>query len=202
MNKRKLYLDLDDTYLDTETYLRNMLSANGLTVGTASVYSDYIKGCAGSFYKEILSDYSCIPKKLGADECLDIIKTEYDVVFVSCYTTEEERVAKEMFAKECETPIILCSDFDKSNIDMGDGIMLDDTPRHLLYSGIPRKNQFLMYNPYSLDEEGISDLKMFEGKVVLDWYDFTDSIMEVKEDVELRDYICKRIQGCCAGYRV
>lgn len=202
MGRRTIYLDLDDTYLDTEEYIRSMLSANGFNIGTASVYSDYIRGFASSLYKEILSDYSCIPKKVGADECLDIIKTEYDVVFLSCYTTNEEKIAKESFAKDCNTEIILCKDFDKSFVNMGNGIMFDDNPHHLIYSGLPSKNQFMMYNPYALDEDGMNDLRKFEGKIVLDWYDFTDSVMGVDEDAELREYICKRIQNCCEGYRV
>lgn len=203
MGRRTLYLDLDDTYLDTENYIRSMLTANGVPVSnTSSVYNNYTRECAGDLYKEILSDYSCIPKKIGADECLDIIKTEFDVVFLSCYTTDVEKQAKEEFAKECGIPIILCKDFDKSGIDMSNGIMLDDTPRHLVYSGLPGKNQYLMYNPYALDTEGTEDLKKFQGTIVLDWYNFMDNIMEVEEDAELRDYICKRIQDCSAGYRV
>lgn len=202
MSRKVIYLDLDDTYLDTENYIRGMLELNGVKVGTASVYSDYVKGYAGSLYKEILSDYSCIPKKVGADECLDLLRTEFDIVFVSCYTTEEEMIAKKSFAKECETEIILCKNFDKSCVNMLDGIIFDDNPRHLIYSGVPRKNQFLMYNSYALDKEGLEDLSKFEGKVVFDWYEFTDSVMGVEDDVELREYICKRIQDCCTGYRV
>lgn len=201
---RKIYLDMDDTLVDTEVYLRKVLRANGYSCPKyETVYTMYGLESVNHIFKEVLSDYSAIPKKVGAEECIRVLETEYELVFLSCYSTEYEKKAKENLALQLNKDIILCEGFKgKDTVDINGGILLDDTPRNLLFSGLPSKDQYLMYNPYALDRQGIRDYAEFKGNVVTSWYDFTDKVMEVEEDAELREYICARVQKLGKGSRV
>lgn len=200
---RKLFVDLDDTYMDTEVYIRRILKANGYNFSKKqSIYDvDVVKDFKWVF-DEVFSNYSFIPKKIGAEECLNVLETEYGIVFVSCYSTEEEKISKYKFAKECGKDIILCKDFDKSFIDMSEGIMFDDVAMHLLNSGLPSKSQYLMFNRFNVNEYWFKNYVKFNGNLVFDWYEFCDKVMEVEEDAELREYICSRIQGVNKRSRV
>lgn len=201
MSMRKLYLDLDDTYVDTESYLRKVLERNGVHCDpNSSVWDVYFRGEGRDIFKEVLSDYSAIPKKVGAEECLKILETEFEIVYVTCYLCEEERTAKINMAKEDGRNIIFCTGFDKSFVDMSDSVFIDDVPKHLINSNADGKNKYLMYNKYV---KGLSkSLMLFDGTVVFDWYDFCDKVMEVNIDVELRDSICSRVSECCKKHRV
>lgn len=201
MGMRKLYLDLDDTYVDTENYIRKVLNSNGVDCDqNESVWDVYFRGDTVDIFREILADYSAIPKKVGAEECLKILETEFEIVYVTCYICEEEHIAKLDMAKEDGREIIFCPDFDKSHIDMQEGVFIDDVPKHLINSSVKDENKYLMYNKYVKDLTKC--LMAFNGTVVFDWYDFCDKVMEVNVDAELRDSICSRIPKCIEKCRV
>ena len=70
----KLYLDIDDTLVDTEDSLRRYLSCLGID-------SDSPYDLIGTEYDELiedfLSDYHVIPMIDGARTSLKLLKTEY-----------------------------------------------------------------------------------------------------------------------------
>ncbi len=203
VDMRKLYLDIDDTYVDTEEYLRKVLESNGIECDPfESVWEIYFRGIGEDLFREVLSDYSVIPKKIGAEDCLKILETEFEIVYCTCYMFEEERLAKLRMSEEEGREIIFCRYFDKSCVDMEDNVFVDDTPKHLVNSNLKSKNQYLMYNPYALDTEGYKYLVNFKGEVVMDWFSLCDKIMEVHVDDELRDSICSRVSKCVEKCRV
>lgn len=150
-----ILLDLDDTFVKTEDLLRRMLKAEGLTVPTdESVYMLRWrnKDVYSEIMEEIFSNYENLDEKDytdGALEALNLLKTEYNVIFCSCYLNEAERVSKKRLADNLETPIILVdsSDFSKSSVDSKGKIIIDDSIEVLQNSKAKLKLQ--MFNRYN-----------------------------------------------------
>ena len=115
-----ILLDLDDTFVKTEDLFRRMIKA------------------------EDEKDYTD-----GALEALNLLKTEYNVIFCSCYLNESERASKKRLAESLETPIILVdsSDFSKSSVDSKGKIVIDDSIEVLQNSKAKLKLQ--MFNRYN-----------------------------------------------------
>lgn len=190
---KKLFLDLDDTYKDTERYLRSVLKANSLAIpkqGTA--YSLYRDIMYKDIFEMVFSDYSVIPNKEGVEENLKIVETEYEIILCSSYTTDIEKCAKQSYADGLGKEIILCggSQWDKSHVNMLGESFIDDNAEILALSNATKKIQ--MYNPYSC-----VSLKGYSGDtLVLDWFEALDQLVEVRVDEQLRERFCKRIEEC------
>lgn len=187
----KLYIDIDDTLVDTERYIRHLLKVNGLEYkDKGSVYSLMGIPEYEEIFREIMSDYSAIPYRVGALENLPLLKTEYDIILCSSSCSDYESVAKQEFAKSLDLPLILCEgdQWDKSHIDMSGAIFIDNNPDILRVSNATVKLQ--MYSPYTRIE-GTLD-------VVEDWYSVTDRLIDTggDNDAELRECLYKRIQRC------
>ena len=190
---KKLFLDLDDTYKDTERYLRSVLKANSLAIPKqGTVYRFHLDIMYKDIFEMVFSDYSVIPNKEGAEENLRILETEYEIIFCSSYTTDSEKCAKQSYADGLGKEIILCggSQWDKSHVNMLGESFIDDNARILALSNATKKIQ--MYNPYSC--VGLRD---YSGDpLVLDWFSALDHLVEVSVDEQLRERFCKRIKEC------
>lgn len=199
MEKRKLYIDLDDTFVDTEMYLRNMFNQNGFNVPeSASIYSLIDTGEYDFLFKEGMSDYILIPRMPGAEDALKILSTEYSISFVSCYSFEEEARGKKKLADALRKELILCKGR-KDHINMENAVFIDDNISHLIDSNASDEDKFLFFNIYNLrDLTSAGD--SYCGHVVSDWYEITNILMGVTgEDAELREYFRERIQKCSKG---
>lgn len=142
---KKVYLDIDDTLYDTYNYLRSLVV---MSFGT-----DYIKD--KNIYEmmeedeevkklcmNVLSDYSKIPTKAYVKDFIRLLSGKYDVVLCSMYVFDCEREAKEKLAKKLGVESILVKydkNIGKSNIDMSDGIFVDDSIKLLNSSNANRK---------------------------------------------------------------
>lgn len=200
---RNMYVDLDDTFVETEQYCRRVLSSNYIKVPlNETVYVMYGEGRERQIFNEIFRNYSVIPLKDGARECMKLLETEYNIIFCSAYTTTVEAAAKEKLAKFLGKDIILCETNEKSHVEMGSGIFVEDNPRHLVCSKCEVANQYLMYSPFTLDDEGVPYFNRFKGTTVFNWYELVDKLMGGEEDVELRKYIRERIQKFSQGDRL
>jgi hypothetical protein len=187
----KLYLDIDDTLVDTEDSLRRYLSCLG--IDSDSPY-DLIGTEYDELIEEFLSDYHVIPMIDGARTSLKLLKTEYDITLVSCYTYFNEAKAKISFAKKFGVELILCKNYDKSHVDMSDGIFIDNDEEHLKYSNAAKK--------YIFSSNGVkSQLSNIDGEFH-NWYDIVDILMGGDKDAELREYIFKRTKELYETSRV
>lgn len=219
-----LYIDLDDTYKDTERYIRKILIANGVSVPhyIKSVYSllFYDKGnryshinpvipeilslvCSEledvsseveAVFKEVMGSYSVIPNKCGAEDCLNLLKTEYDVTLFSAYTFEHERAEKEKFAKSLGVGSLIVPYGKKQEtvLEMG-GIVVDDDPS--VINELKGVERYLMYSPYSYYKVGNG------VKVVSDWYRLYDTLLEVdiaEDDIRTSIYKGIPISNRCS----
>lgn len=171
---RNLYLDLDDTVLDTSAFLGGVDLA------------DYLK--------QNTNGYSKIPYKVGALDSLRILSTKYSISFVSCYHTDNEKREKLRFARLVGVPIFLCRDYYKGSVDMSGGIFVDDDVKHLMECPLPLENSYCFCGGEAEANLGFT--------CVSSWSELCDILMEVSVDAELREYFCKRISRGCAGYRV
>lgn len=207
--KKKLFCDLDDTYLDTEAYIRSVCRSNGLpTFKGICIYDMMSIPMYTELIKEVMSDYTVIPTKVGAEECMKLIETEYDVIFISSYSEEYEAEAKRRLARKLKKPIILvCSKDDeygigdKSHVDMSGAVFIDDIMKHLTHSNASKR--ILMLNKYQSDLEEIYGGNWTANDIVVsDWYAITDELMKGDEDGNLRECICKRVSKCCKQYGV
>jgi len=186
---KKLFLDLDDTYKDTERYLRHSIKANGLPLPTnMTVYALYSNPKYAHIFDMVFGNYHVIPELEGAKEGLKLLETEFEVIFCSGCTTTEEGFSKRKLATKMGKDIILCSTdkWDKSHIDMTGSIFVDDRPDILTLSNAEQRIQ--MYNQYSCS----SILDCGGDMLVLDWYMLLDILMEVKRDEKLERSICER----------
>ena len=192
--EKVLYVDIDDTLLDTEMYVRSAFEKSGIQFNmTCSVFSYMGVEEYSSIFREAMSDYSRIPIKPGGLDALSILGTEFSIRFVSCYSYPEEAEAKRKFAGELGIPLILCRGT-KAHVDMSGGYYIDDCPRFISESNAPRKNKFLFFNLPRVVDLMLSG-KHFDCRVVSDWYDATNILMGVDErDAELREHIYQRIQ--------
>lgn len=191
---KRLFVDLDDTFLDTERYLRKILKSNGLKVPKYdTAYTLYGNEEYKQYFDMVFSNYLIIPKKLGVKENIKLLETEYDVVFCSYCTTQSEKEAKKKWADSIGKEIILCEgdDFNKSSVDMSGGIIIDDNIEVLSASNADKKLQ--MYNEYTYERTAKN------SHLVIDWFDVADQLMEVSIDEKLREYISIGIQGINSG---
>lgn len=176
--KKTIYLDLDDTVKDTERYIRRVLVSNGAKLasltGRDSIYlllhSDLYEG---KVVRECLKEWDIIPFKSCAYNVIQLLKTEYNVVFCSAYTFEEEAECKRSFARSMGCDIILCdkSCSDKSHVDMSGAIFIDDRSDILAKSNADEKYE--LYSPYFFDIYAERDLKT----KVVDWYSLASILM-------------------------
>ena len=187
---KKLFLDLDDTYKDTERYLRHIIRANGLPLpgNNMTVYALYSNPRYAHIFDMVFSNYHVIPELEGAKDNLKLLDTEYEIVFCSGCTTEEEGRSKRKLADKMGKEIILCSGdrADKSHVDMSGSIFVDDRPDILAKSNAEQRIQ--MYNPYMSD----SILDCGGDMLVLDWSMLVDILMEVKPNEDLKRSILER----------
>lgn len=188
---KKLFVDLDDTFVDTERYLRKICESNGLKVPKyETIYTLYGVDGYKPYFDMVFNNYFVIPKKQGVIENINLLETEYDIVFCTFCTTKEEKVAKKKFAESMGKDIILCEgdDFDKSSIDMSGGILIDDSIDVLKASNADKKLQ--MYNEFTYTQI------LKDCSLVVDWFDIVDQLMEVSVDEKLRDFISNGISRC------
>ena len=186
---KKLYVDLDDTFKDSEKFLRKILEANGLECPkNGSVYWRVDSSDYRPYFEMMFGNYRFIPNKEGAVENLKLLETEFEVIFCSSYINDFEAESKKKFADSLGKSIILCGgeNFDKSQVDMSDGILIDDKFEVLDASNALVKIQ--MYNPYNF--EGISE----NSTLVTNWYQIVDKLMGVDVDEDLRRDFCQGIQ--------
>lgn len=196
--KKNLYVDIDDTFVDTENYLRTMFIRNGYKVPEKLSVYEYISGGEFDFlFKEGMSDYTLIPRMPGAEDAIKILSTEFNVVFLSCCTYREEVLGKKKLARALGKELILCEGR-KSHIPMENAIFIDDNVQHLINSDAAEDNKYLFFNIYNVPD--IMANLGFSGHVVSNWYDITNKLMGVSSsDAELRRYIHKRISEFSAG---
>lgn len=187
----RLYIDIDDTLVDTERYIRQILKVNGLEYkDKGSVYSLIGIPEYEEIFRGVMSDYSVIPYRVGALENLPLLKTEYDIILCSSSYNGYESKAKEEFARSLDLPLILCegSHWDKSHVDMNSSVFVDNDPDILRVSNATVKLQ--MNSPYTRVEGALD--------VVEDWYSVTDRLIDAggESDAELRKCLCERVQRC------
>lgn len=191
-----MYVDLDDTVKDTERYIRRVIESNcgSLLKGILSVYE--LMEYENMYIKEVLSHYDAIPYKDGAKNSLDLLSTEYEIEFCSCYTYAEEAESKLAYAKSMGKKIHLVSYSecpDKSCIDMSGGIIVDDKPYVLNASKADRKFELLNRYTYNVNDERDASIE------VVNWYSLVDKLMGGVDsiDEDIRRYVCQGIQRYC-----
>lgn len=203
----KLYLDIDDTLLDTEKYLRLLLKNNFISCPeNSSVYELRGDVMAGCIVEEMLSSegYEVIPFVNGGEDGIELLKSEYEVVLVSDVVTSDEGVGKTNLAKRLGCDIILTGDAmgrSKSDIDMSDGVFVDNMPSNLFASNAKRR--ILMFSEYDLcypsERQCFSRMLREDSVTVIgDFYDLVDLLIGVDEsDAELRERVYQGIQKFC-----
>ena len=201
-NIKKIYLDLDDTLLDTESYIRFILDLRGIKIAKDLKYDIYtsIDKRVRDLLKIIFaSDYDAVPWKIGAKECFKLLETEFEIVFVSSCTTKEEEVSKKKFADKLGKKIILCSGdkWDKSHVDMSDGIFIEDNLDVLMGTNAAVKIQ--MYNPYNFHSSKCNPICPERDLLVTDWFQIIDYLMEVDISENFRRRFCEGIQNFCVS---
>lgn len=195
---QNIYLDLDDTFVDTEMYIRSVLKNNLLPVRDNTVYALRFLPIYSDIMRDVFKNYDIIPLKEDAEVSLSLLSTEYNIIFCSSYITEEEANAKKSFAKKYKKDIILCGgqNWDKSRVDMSGGIMIDDDPEALSRSNATTKIQ--VFNPYKTN--GLRYTEYLKGD------HFAENLPQAVEflmggeniygNSELRRCICERVQEC------
>lgn len=191
---RVVYLDIDDTYIETEKLIKNVCKKVGYSIDErVNAYILRDNPIVRDVVKLIMSDYSKIPKRVGAEDCLAIISTEYTVKFLSSCYSEVEIYAKKKFAEEEGKEVILCEYCSKTPdiIDLSNGIMIDDRVDVLLGANASEKYN-MKYN-YDTQEEVQQFIKE-GGTVCNNWYQLLDYLVEGEKDEEFRRYFYTRIQ--------
>lgn len=203
LQMKKLFLDLDDTYLDTDRFIRYTLALKGVskeywgieddiyTVANIPECKDIIKSC--------MSNYHAIPLKTGAKESLKILQTEYIITFVTSAFSNYEIQSKKKLLDSMKVPYIITGR-KKSHIDMSGGIQVDDHLGHLNQSNAKKKIFF--YNKFEMNPKTATGTLEKDYTMVKDWFELTDILMSGGEDNELREYICSRVQRICKASRV
>lgn len=199
---KNLFLDIDDTYLSTETFLRTALGCYGVSCPKYNtVYS--IKdmynenSVVPDLYDYLMSDYSVIPKRKGATDGIKLLSSEYNVVFCSASYSGEESAAKRKFAQKEGHELILCRDKNVLQKYGKDSIIVDDKLINLLSSGFNPSNRILMWNKYfSLHSSNRQLQHTFPYMIVGDWFFLVDLLVGGSmEDEKLREFVCGRVQG-------
>lgn len=191
MAQNTIFMDLDDTVKDTERYIRRLMQCNGAPVPAVGSVYNYIGTEHDILIREVLCNYDVIPFRQGAKNALDLLSTEYDIVFCSACCFPGEAEGKKKLAKELGKELILCSgdQWDKSHVDMSGCIFVDDRSDILIKSNASKK--FELFNPYffslTAERDCVTD--------VVDWFSLTDILMgmETQSNEELRRVICSRI---------
>lgn len=192
-----LLIDLDCSFFRTDSYVLNILKANKVSELGYNVNDVY------KLIEEMLVDYDVVERLSGADDCLNLLKTEYRVVFVGSPHSDNELKAKQDIANELG--VTYYSIFNRVDLEeILTGYYVED---EIFYVGsnishftdvIPADNQFLLNNNYQEDlkyvvNDIISAESSFNGRFVVDWYELTDILLNFKgvdDDVKFR----KRIQ--------
>lgn len=132
MEKRRVYLDVDDVVVDTENHLRKVLGGKWLNY-KGLVYGSYSSMTEEEMHKvaSVFGDYTKIPFIEGAIEGMEILRRGYDVILCSSYSREDEKVSKKVWAEQLGLPLILCKGFTKGNINMSGAVMIDDNTKNL-----------------------------------------------------------------------
>lgn len=185
--KKTLYVDIDDTVKDTERYIRRVMRSNGISCPkTGTIYSK-IGTPEGSIIEEVLCNHDAIPFKESAKSSLELLFTEYNVVFYSHYHFQKEKECKYKLAKLFKRPIILEEFSDSKSVDMSDAYFVDDRNEVLMSSNAERK--FELYSPYMFDMTHERD----KDTLIVDWYSLTNILMGVNLDEYLRRFISSRV---------
>ena len=143
----KLYLDIDDTILDTEKYIRDMLDSKGIDCSesvSAYVYREIMPEVENIFTS---NNYNRVPYKLGAFKGVLNLCKSYDIVLISNCTTEDEERSKREIADRLSVDILFIHS-SREDIDMCNCVYVDDRPLNLLISNASKK--ILMLNKYRL----------------------------------------------------
>lgn len=169
-----LYLDIDDTVLQTDLYLKRVLEMEGIPLSRSDFSYRYV-GKYDDLLEYGLSDYTKIPFISGAKGCISSLSRVYDkVVFVSCYTYEREKFAKEVWAKLIGVPLILCNG-NKHLLDMHDGVLVDDRSDTLV-----RSNAIFKYNFYNKWNTLPSDIPYLSG-IYKNWYTLSKELASLQD---------------------
>lgn len=131
--KTKLFLDIDDTIYDTETYvMEKVLEKFGtsIVIGNKGVYDlmstdERVR----AYCDDLLSNYVKIPLMPYAHDCIKSLRDLYDIYFCSCYTFEREKKEKIALSGKYKVGIMLIeynSTSGKSSVDLSDGILADN----------------------------------------------------------------------------
>lgn len=146
MSKQKLFLDIDDTLVDTESYLRLRLRyilGSDVVSKYDSIYNLMVNDkIANEICRKELSDYRNIPFLPFAEECISVLKNDYSIILYSNYTFEEERSAKLLLADRLGVSSSLTqydTGMGKSRVDISDGILVDNDTKVLVNSNAKRK---------------------------------------------------------------
>lgn len=189
---RKLYIGLDDTLLDTESYMRLLVELQG---NRDMMFSDiaFVK----SYVCDIIKKYDVLPFKEGAEECLPILDTEYDIILCSSYSSDIEYEIKKNFAEKIGKELILYrgGDCGISSINMKDDIFIDDNLDVVAGSNASCKIQ--MYNPYNFHLSRRNQVCSERDILVTDWFQVMDYLVEVNIDEDIRRRFCKGISKFC-----
>lgn len=210
---QKLFLDLDDTVKDTEKYIRRILKeefhdipdVKSVYFLNPSVVEDKYKKSAEAYWevmREIFENYEVVPETPGATDCINILASEYDVIFCSSCCTDGEEKAKKKFADLYKRDIIICrEDYTKSGVDMSGAIQVDDSIVSLSSTNAEQKIQIL--NPYLA--KGLTYSQYLVGDhLAVNLPDVVDYLNGGKTDVkstEFRRTIYKGIQNKYKGNR-
>ena len=191
MGKSTIFMDLDDTVKDTERYIRRVMQCNGVKPPTVGSVYLLIDSENDSLVKESLCNYDVIPFKQGARNAINLLSTEYEIVFCSGCRYEEEKEGKKKLAEELGKELILCSgdQWDKSHVDMRGSIFVDDRSDILIRSNADKK--FEMFNPYYFCLTSERD----DRTSIVDWFSLVDILMGAQVNEELRRTFCQGIQG-------
>ena len=168
MSKKKLFLDIDDTVLNTEKYIREVVGGTWADFD-GLLYEEYESMSAEEYARvlQVISDYSKIPFIEGAEEGIMLLKMDYDLVFCSSYFLDIERDAKKVWADKLGIPVILCKGFTKCNVDMSGGYLIDDNTDNLDMVNADRKICFYKkYHCFNLDGK----------EIFYNWYDLVDEL--------------------------
>lgn len=170
--KTKLFLDLDDTVFDTENYIKSKLGGKWVNydglIYTATENMSYKEKC---IVKYMLTNYEDTPMMYRAKESIEILKEKFDIILCTSCSYENEKYAKYKIANKLGLPIILCSgdNWDKSKVDMSNGVFVENNTRILNKSNASRKICFYQRNNYV--EE------LVYGDVVYNWYELLNILI-------------------------
>lgn len=198
---RNLFLDIDDTYLSTETFLRASFGCYGVKCPKLdTVYS--IKEMYGDdsvvsdLYDYLMSNYAIIPKRRGASDGIKLLSSEYNVIFCSAAYSEEEKNAKKRFAMQEGYELILSTSKDVAAKYGKDSIIVDDKLVNLFNSGVSPANRILMWNKYfSFHSSNRALQRTFSYMFIKDWFDLVELLVGGNTDEKLRELVRSRVQG-------